>query len=289
MFTGVSVSADYIRMSGHDMFFNPNLNIPTGLDTVRDGPNRVFLDPYGVLNPSLLSGEPAYNNTVRLLTTEHGYNTYDALNVSVEKRYSNNFSLRGAYSYSLSRGVAAGQGDTPQLQVGTDLKLAEYDAASSTSRAHNGNISGRFEIPKTRGLTLSGTIRMMTGERFTIQDDTLDLDLNRINFQPLPAGTYNPDARAGEHVMRDVENTGGRNGAIGPAFMQLDMRVGYRARLGGRRTLDIFGEMFNLTDRANFTNPNGNRRVIADFLRLTGLAGGTGFPRQGQIGLRLGF
>ena len=49
--------------------------------------------------------------------------------------------------------------------------------------------------------------------------------------------------------MRDVENTGGRNGAVGPGFMQLDMRVGYRARLGGRRTLDIFGEMFNVTDR----------------------------------------
>jgi Carboxypeptidase regulatory-like domain len=289
VFTGVSVSTDYIRMSGHDMFFNPNLNIPMGLDTVRDGPNRVFLDPYGVLNPSLLPGEPAYNNTVRLLTTQYGFNTYDALNLSVEKRYSNSFSLRGAYSYSLSRGVAAGQGDTPQLQVGTDLKLDEYDAPSGTSRAHNGNISGRLEIPKTRGLTLSGTIRMMTGERFTIQDDTLDLDMNRINFQPLPAGTYNPDARAGEHVMRDVENTGGRNGAVGPGFMQLDMRIGYRARLGGRRTLDIFGEMFNLTDRANFTNPSGNRRVIADFLRLTGLAGGTGFPRQGQIGLRLGF
>ena len=134
MFTGVSVSADYIRMSGHDMFFNPNLNIPMGLDTVRDGPNRVFLDPYGVLNPSLSPGEAAYNNTVRLLTTEYGYNNYDALNLSVEKRYSNNFSLRGAYSYSLSRGVAAGQGDTPQLQVGTDLKLDEYEAPSSTSR-----------------------------------------------------------------------------------------------------------------------------------------------------------
>ena len=81
--TGVSASVDYIRMSGHDMLFNPNLNIPMGLDTVRDGPNRVFLDPFGVLNPSLSPGEPAYNNTVRLLTTEYGYNTYDALNVSV--------------------------------------------------------------------------------------------------------------------------------------------------------------------------------------------------------------
>ena len=41
----------------------------------------------------------------------------------------------------------------------------------------------------------------------------------------------------------------------GPGFVQLDMRVGYRAGLGGRRTLDIFGEVFNVTDRANFTNP----------------------------------
>ena len=124
MFTGVSASVDYIRMSGHDMFFNPNLNIPMGLDTVRDGPNRVFLDPYGVLQPEPVCREKRRTTTpVRLLTTEYGYNTYDALNVSVEKRYSNNFSLRGAYSYSLSRGVAAGQGDTPQLQVGTDLKL----------------------------------------------------------------------------------------------------------------------------------------------------------------------
>jgi len=289
LFRGLSVSADYIHMSGRDMFFNPNLNIPTGLDTVRDGPNRVFTDPFGILNPSLSPGEAAYNTTVRLLTTEYGYNDYDALNISVEKRYSHNFSLRFGYSYSDSRGIAAGQGDTPQLQVGNDLNLEEYEGTASTSRLHNANMSGRMEIPKVRGLSLSGTIRMMTGERFTIQDDTLDLDMNRINFQPLPAGTYNPDPRAGQYVMTDVENAGGRNGAVGPSFLQLDMRVGYRARLGGRRTLDIFGEVFNVGDRANFTNPSGNRRVIADFLRLTGLVGGTGFPRQGQIGLRLGF
>ena len=89
--------------------------------------------------------------------------------------------------------------------------------------------------------------------------------------------------------MRDVVSEGGRNGARGPGFMQFDMRVGYRARLGGRRTLDIFYETFNVTDRANFTNPSGNRRLPQDFLRLAGLQGGTGFPRQSQIGLRLGF
>jgi hypothetical protein len=89
--------------------------------------------------------------------------------------------------------------------------------------------------------------------------------------------------------MRDVENEGGVNGARGPAFVQLDMRVGYRARLGDRRTLDIFAEVFNVTDRANFEPPSGDMRVRANFLRLDDLVGGTGFPRQMQIGMRLGF
>jgi hypothetical protein len=130
---------------------------------------------------------------------------------------------------------------------------------------------------------------MMSGTPFTIQDQSFDLDQNGILFEPLPEGTYNPFPEAGQFVYTDVENEGGRNGARGPGFVQLDMRLGYRARLGARRTLDIFGEVFNVTDRANFTNPSGDRRVRADFLRLANLQGGTGFPRQGQIGFRLGF
>jgi hypothetical protein len=292
IFRGVSFSADYVRMNGRNMFFNPNLNIALGLNDTRDGPRQdPGPDPFGVLRPSLSPGEPMYtaNTTVRLITTEYGYSDYDALNLSVEKRYSNNFSARAAYSLGSSRGITAGQGDTPQLQTLTDLHLDEYDAPAGTNRTHNYTMSGRVEIPKTRGVTVSGTLRAMTGTRFTIQDDTLDLDRNRINFSPLPAGTYNPFPAAGEYVMTDVESEGGRNGAVGPGFLQIDMRVGYRARLGGRRTLDIFYETFNVTNRVNFTNPNGNRRQTQEFLRLSGLQGGTGFPRQSQIGLRFGF
>jgi hypothetical protein len=34
---------------------------------------------------------------------------------------------------------------------------------------------------------------------------------------------------------------------------------------------------------------DGNRRVQADFLRFNNLSGGSGFPRQMQLGARLGF
>lgn len=71
--------------------------------------------------------------------------------------------------------------------------------------------------------------------------------------------------------------------------MQLDLRVGYRVKLGTRRTLDTFLDLFNATDRANFINPIGDRRNTADFLRLSALVATSGLPRQAQLGIRLGF
>ena len=45
-------------------------------------------------------------------------------------------------------------------------------------------------------------------------------------------------------------------------------------------TLDAFGEIFNVTDRANFSNPSGDRRS-SNFLILTGLRDGA-LPRTGR-------
>lgn len=145
------------------------------------------------------------------------------------------------------------------------------------------------EIPKTRGLIPSGTFRALSGTPFTLIDDSFDLDQNGMLTERLPAGTYNAFPQAGPHVYNNVEFDGRRNGARGPGFMQLDMRVDYRARLGSARTLDVFADVFNVTDHVNFSNPSGNRRVTSDFLRLSGLFGVSGFPRQLQFGARLGF
>jgi outer membrane receptor for Fe3+-dicitrate len=84
-----------------------------------------------------------------------------------------------------------------------------------------------------------------------------------------------------------VENKGGRNGVYGPDYLQLDARVGYRLRMPRSRTLDVFLECFNVTNRSNFTNPSGDRR-LPNFLVNNGLVAG-GFPRQLQVGTRLGF
>jgi hypothetical protein len=53
------------------------------------------------------------------------------------------------------------------------------------------------------------------------------------------------------------------------------------------RTLDVFVDVFNVTNRANFENPTGDRRST-DFLNLTALRAGA-VPTTAQFGARLGF
>jgi TonB-dependent receptor-like protein len=290
---GLSVAADYVRMMGRDMFLNPDLNIGSRVDTSRTGTIN-FTDPFGMLNRSLAPGEEPYVSVVRLISTKYGYADYDALNLSVEKRFGTFWSLRGAYSLGYSRGVATTQAGTPALQVGTNLNLDTFEAPTDVDRRHNLAISGRMEIPKTRGVTLSGVLRMLSGTPFTMHDTRTDADQNGVLFDPLPAGTYSGTAPGS---MQNVKYRGGRNGARGPGFMQLDLRAGYRARLGSRRTLDVFCDVFNATNHANFVNPvttvagntGADRRNAADFLRLASLVATSGLPRQAQLGVRLGF
>ena len=287
LFAGVSVNADYVRMRGTEQFLSPNLNLGTRATTARSGA-VTFTDPFGILNPSLAPGEAPYVATVLLRPTKYGYSNYDALDISMEKRYSHGWSLRGAYSIGYSRGVTAGQGDTPQLQVGDDLNLDLWYAPANVDRRHNLTMSGRVEIPKTHGVVLSSTLRLLSGTPLTIQNTNIDADRNTIFFDPLAAGTYSANTDFGMH---DVEFDGARNGARGPGYAQLDARVGYRTnlggKLGGRRSVEVFGEFFNLANHANFTNPSGDLRNQADFLRYTALAPTR--SRQAQLGLRFVF
>ena len=56
--------------------------------------------------------------------------------------------------------------------------------------------------------------------------------------------------------------------------------------------IELFLDIYNITDRANFDNPtaaNSDRRTPANFLVLTNLRGGGGFPRQASMGFRFVF
>lgn len=265
----VSVSADYLHAFGRDQFMSNDLNAGLRVSTSRTA--------------TIVRPDPNFVGQV-LQRINAGRTDYDALMMQVEKRFSHNYSVRASYTLSYSRGNTSGNG-IPQsiFQLLDDMRLKDNEGPTDFDRRHNFVVSGMVLVPKTKGLTFSWVARALSGTPFTVSDSSTDPDRNGILTDPLAAGDY---SGTGSDAIT-VKSEGGRNGAYGPKFFQLDARFGYRIALGQRRTLDLFGEVFNLTDRANFDNPTGDRRLTT-FLLLTALRPG-GIPRTGQIGVRLGF
>jgi hypothetical protein len=276
----IAIGADFIHTANRDMFLQRNLNPMVRANTSRTGPiTRV--DAFGVL------GEP-YSQQVWVMENT-GFSNYNALNLSLEKRYANNWSGRISYSLSKSVGTAENQSDSNTYQVLTDLNLDEWEGPSSVDRRHVLSLNGRTELPKTGGVTLASTLRYMSGAPFTIINSNIDVNQNGELTDPSPAGTYSGTAL---NALQNVENKGGRNGAIGPDYFQLDLRAGWRGHLRGARSLELFLDIFNITNRVNWNNPgtaNSDERLSTAFLRLTTLRGGSGFPRSANFGVRFEF
>lgn len=274
-----SASADYVHSQSVDLLVTYNLNPAVRVDTTRTG-RLEYTDLYGLADE--LEIAPFVN---RVLTRRNdGDGTYDGINLQFEKRYSNNWSARISYSVGYSRGSTGNSGtDDNDFQFLDDPRLYLNEGPTDTDRRHNVVLSGRMEVPRTGGLTVSGIYRYLSGAPMTVHDTNVDGDQNGVLFDPLVAGNY---CGTGVNALC-VDSEGGRNGAVGPTFHQADLRLGYRFRPWGEATLDTYVDIFNVFNTANWVNPSGDRRG-SNFLVLSSLRGG-GFPRQGQIGVRLGF
>jgi hypothetical protein len=265
----ISVGVDYVHAIGRDQLMSRELNPGLRASTVRTA--------------TVVRTDPRYVASVQTRVNT-GEIDYDALMFQLEKRYSHNYQFRVSYTWSKSRGNTGG-GFVPlsNFQLLDDLRLDMNEGPTDVDRPHNFVFSGAAVIPKTGGVTLSTVVRYLSGTAFTIHDSTTDPDQNGILVDPLPAGSY---TGTGSDSIT-VESAGGRNGARGPSFFQADVRLGYRIKLGGVRTAELFAEAFNATNRANFANPTGDR-FLTNFLRLTALRPG-GIPRTYQFGARFGF
>ncbi|MPZ16308.1 MAG: TonB-dependent receptor plug domain-containing protein [Luteitalea sp.] len=269
LWSSVSLSLDYVHAFGRAQFMTQDLNPPERLGEGRTDP---------VVRPN-----PEFRQAV-FTRINAGETDYDALQLQLEKRFAQSFSSRVAYTLAYSRGNTSGVGiPTSSFQLADDLRLDRNTGPTDIDRRHNFVWSGDVFVPRTGGLTFSWVARALSGLPFTIIDTDVDPDRNGILFDPLAAGAYSGE---GEDAF-DVEFDGGRNGARGPGFFQLDVRWGYKFRVGDSRALDLFVDVFNLTNRSNFDNPDGDRRSV-DFLRLTELRQG-GVPRTLQLGARLQF
>jgi hypothetical protein len=277
--TTMSWSVDYVHNEGRG-WLGYDLNPAFRLNTSRTGP-IVRTDLLGLANQLGIS---PFVGSVNSRFEYDGETRYDGLSLQLERRFSAFWGARASYTLGYARGNHGGA-PTPvnnyQLLAEKNLELGE--GPLDTDRRHNLTLNGRVEVPGLKGLSVSALMRYMSGRPFSLIDSNVDADQNGILQDPLPAGSY---SGSGQNALT-VENDGGRNGAYGPDYWQTDLRLGYRIRMNENRTLDIFAEVFNMFNRANFTNPSGDRR-LPTFLVVNNLLAG-GFPRQWQLGARLGF
>lgn len=286
-FANIAVSADYIHSEYRDLYMREDLN--PGL---RDSTSRTA---------TLRRIDPRFTAAV-LKLSNNGYANYNALQASVNKRFSNRHQFRLSYTVSKADGIVGAAGATDTINTITvdpvtravALNLDDLFALSDQDRPHNLSLSGSVEVPRTKGLVVSGAWQYQSGTPFTLTDSSTDPNRNGIFEEPLPAGTYSGPASNPNSITVDYK--GGFNGARGPSFSLLNMRAGYRFRMPGNRSLQAHVDVFNVTNHANFNNPtatsggvtSSDRRDAATFLVLRSIRGG-GPTRTAQFNLRYVF
>ncbi|MEZ5317334.1 MAG: carboxypeptidase regulatory-like domain-containing protein [Vicinamibacterales bacterium] len=286
--TDLGVSVDYVHAAARDLLMSLNLNPGLRATTAVTSPlvrqGSATLD---AAEASLATTYPGFDpfTTNVTIPVNRGETNYDALMIQVEKRYANRWSARVSYTLSYSRGNTTGSGvPTSGFQVLDDMHLELNEGPTNFDQRHNLVISGSALVPRTGGMTLSWVARALSGSPFSLFDNTIDPDRNGSSSEPLAAGSY---SGTGENAYTVDHYESKRNGAYGPGFFKLDLRAGYRFQLGAQRTLDAFVEVFNVTNRVNYSNPSGNI-ASANFLILNGYSTST-TPRTVQIGFRVGF
>jgi hypothetical protein len=278
----MALNVDYVKSWNRDQLINFDLNPAQRVNTTRTGA-LAYTDLQGLAQQL---GVTPFRNQV-LTRRNIGSSDFDGVNFQLEKRYSDNWAARVSYAIGYARGNAEpNQLGNNDYQVQGDPLLDLNFGPLDNDRQQNFVVSGRVELPGTRGLTVSGVYRWMTGTPLNLYNSAVDADRNGRLFDPIPAGRY---CGAGTVNVYCTDNKDGRNGGRGPSYKQGDLRFGYRLRPGGgSRTLDVNFELFNVFNTVNFANPTSDMR-LSDFLVLTALRGGSGQPRAAQIGVRLGF
>ena len=299
LMTNLGITADYIHSDGIDQFLTVNLNPGRRATTSSTGTiTRQFSTLGAVIQNSFVPvvtdpfASLAYQNlAVTNVTTRVnlGRTKYDALQLTLDKRFSRGFQFRTSYTLAKGRGNVSGNGvPTANFQTQSGLNLELGEGPTAFDRRHNFVFSGLYRVPKTRGLIISTIVRALSGTPFTIIDSRVDADQNGILFDPLAAGTFTNSRTFanGETLNFSVENRGGFNGARLPGFVQVDLRLAYKFNFTERVNAGLTFEVFNLTNRTNYDELT----VSGDLAQSTFLIPSVAKPRRTiQLGFRFAF
>jgi hypothetical protein len=267
-------------------------------------------------NGSRFFGRPNSSVARDFLTETTAKSFYHALQIGVNRRFSNGLQANFSYTYSHAidevsdpfQGVNgttfyASEALTGPMQV-RNFRLDR--GSSDFDIRHRGILNLSYELPFLKGSALGGwqiasVVTLQSGQPFTIfgtNDSNGDLIFNdRAVFfgDSIDGATIEEAKKNGLQYLRpsffgltsDINNSGamGRNLFTGPSFHTVDFSLIKNTKIGEDVNIQFRAEAFNLFNKANFVNPHGNLSNPGTFNLLTR----TYNPRMIQLALRFQF
>jgi hypothetical protein len=293
------VAADYFRKLGPNYFF---VSAVTGgavtkaiFDAQLAGSLRAPgpINPYADVNAQLSDGDSFYN----------------ALNVELKKRFSNNIQFFASYTWSHSIDDSSDLQTLLKPQDNTNFRAERSN--SLFDQRHRFVFSGVFSAPSEwksagglrsflRGFSFAPIVEVASGRPFNILAvGDANGDFQSTNERPsvLSDGKLcatGVDAGCLQGVF-PANGSLGRNMGITHGYFSFDARLTRQIHVGERLRLDIIVEGFNLFNRFNEASANPFYQVVNAFAQRAG--NGAYYsqptaafdPRQFQFGLKLNF
>jgi len=208
----------------------------------------------------------------QVLTTEStARSEYTALVLTATKRYSNRWQMQANWVISRDRSDDDNERDPFTVRYADLLNLEpEYSLSDRHSR-HRLNLFALGDLPW--GVQLSALVQYRSANP-TTGTDLLGTDANN-------------DGQANDRKYVNGRDVGRNKQMKDNAFFTVDLRASKVAAIGGRKSVEVLLEVFNLTNSANNIVSQISGGLLFDFSGT--IRSGTGDPRQAQVGLRFRF
>lgn len=304
--------ANFFRPSGPNYFLAQALSsggvTKAVLDSQLGGSLRTpgVISPFGAVNAQMSDGNSNYN----------------AMNLEVNRRFSNNFAFRASYTWSHSIDDSS---DLQTLLIAQNVKRFDQEKADSLfDQRHRFVLSGLISSPTSwrtsdsimkllfADITVAPIIEISSGRPFNIitnvdanNDQSTQTDRPRVLAdgtlcvpgEPLAGGGTCGSIFELDSNGQTVFATGnlGRNAGRTHGFASVDLRISRAFYFGERIRLDLIAEGFNIFNRFNEGSASPNYRDVNAFGQRT--SGGRYFSiptaaydqRQFQFGAKLFF
>jgi hypothetical protein len=303
----LAVTAAYVGSFAHRLPFAEDLNYPYYNSTATTATANV--NGRRPIEANTLSNIYSVQSVMQA--------SYNALQITVEKRFSRHFSAKGFYTFSKDLEDAELDNNTvnglaqDQHALREDRGRSDYDKRSSAVGSviwslDYFNKANRVLRAIANDWQLSAIVTLQSGNPFTVLTggDTNDDGVSTTDRGNLIGDPHLDPHRSRNAVSNEWFNTSAfstanaagtdgnsaRNLMSGPGTKNVDLGIFRNLKFKERITLQIRGELTNAFNLVNLSNPNATESVSGGaFGSSFGTIRSAAAMRQTQLGLRLTF